>query len=169
MIEIKEITDPGLKTEITDKILHGLPDWFCSEAAIADYIKTCANLPFWMVSDKGAAIGFLALKPHTPIHAELCVMGILPEYHRISIGRGLFNLFQNYCAENGYKYISVKTLDDSAGYEPYAKTRKFYEAMGFLPFEVHKNFWDADNPCLIMIKDLKDADNSYKCRSRSNH
>jgi len=164
MIEIREVTEAGLRMEITDKILHALPNWFGNETAIQDYIAKCADLPFWGVFDKGAAIGFLALKHHNDIHAELCVMGILPEYHRISIGRGLFNIFQNYCINKGYKYISVKTLDSSCTYEPYDKTRQFYEAMGFLPFEVHKTLWDADNPCLIMIKDLKDADNSYKCR-----
>jgi len=165
MIEIKEITEAGLKMEITGKVLHALPDWFGNENAIQNYIKMNADLPFWSVFDKSSAVGFLSLKPHNPLHAELCVMGIMPEYHRISIGRGLFNTFQNYCINNGYKYVSVKTLDSSRNYEPFAKTREFYKAMGFLPFEVHKTLWDAENPCLIMIKDLKDADNSYKCRS----
>ncbi|MCL2564369.1 MAG: GNAT family N-acetyltransferase [Defluviitaleaceae bacterium] len=167
MISIREITEAGLKMEIVDKILHALPDWFGNENAIQNYIKISAELPFWGVFDKKEAVGFLAMKPHNSLHAELCVMGILTEYHHMSIGRGLFNTFQNYCINNNYKYISVKTLDSSINYEPFNKTRKFYKAMGFLPFEVNQTAWDAENPCLIMIKDLKDADNSYKCKIRS--
>lgn len=168
MIVIREITEAELKMEITDKILHALPNWFAIERSIQDYIEKSAEQPFWGVFEKEEAIGFLAMKPHNPLHAELCVMGILPQYHRISIGRGLFNTFQNYCISKNYKYISVKTLDASHTDESYAKTRKFYEAMGFVPFEVFKTVWNEENPCLIMIKDLKDADNSYKCRSNFN-
>jgi len=163
MIEIREVQEPRLKMDITDKILRSLPDWFGIESSIIDYVNLSADLPFWGVFEKGQAIGFLALKPHNALHAELCVMGILPEYHRISIGRGLFNTFQNYCINAGYSYISVKTLDSSNTNESYAKTRKFYEAMGFQPFEVFKTLWDEQNPCLIMIKDLKDVNNSRSC------
>jgi len=168
MIEIKEVKESQLKMNITDKILRALPDYFGDESAIVDYVRVSADLPFWAVFDKGIPIGFLAAKPYNTLHAGLYVMGIFSEYQRISIGRGLFNTFQNYCINNNYRYISVKTLDSSCDYKPYNKTRKFYEAMGFQDFEVIKEIWDEENPCLIMIKDLKDYTNSYKCRSTNN-
>ena len=168
MIEIKEVKESERKMDITNSILRVLPDWFSNERAIIDYVNTTVDLPFWAVFDNGAPVGFLAAKPHSPLHTGLYVMGITPEYQRMSIGRGLFNIFQNYCIKNNYRYISVKTLDSLCNYEPYNKTRKFYEAMGFQPFEVIKEIWDDENPCLIMIKDLKDFNNSYKCRSNNN-
>jgi len=168
MIEIREVKESQLKMDIADKVLRALPDWFGDESGIVDYVEESANLPFWAVFDKGECIGFLAAKAYNALHIGLYVMGIMTEYHRISIGKGLFNTFQNYCLNNGYAYMSVKTLDFSCDYEPYNKTRKFYEAMGLQPFEVLKTLWDEDNPCLIMIKDLKDYTNSYKCRSNNN-
>jgi hypothetical protein len=36
----------------------------------------------------------------------------------------------------------------------YAKTRAFYQAMGFCPLEELPDFWDAENPCLRMVKKL---------------
>ena len=168
MIKIQEVKESTLKMEIADKILRALPEWFGIESSIVDYVNKSAALPFWAVFDNDVPIGFLALWHHNPHHAELYVMGILKEHHRSSIGRGLFNTFQNYCLNNGYKYISVKTLDHSNSDKNYSRTRKFYEAMGFQPFEVLKTLWDESNPCLIMIKDLQHAANSYKCRSNNN-
>jgi hypothetical protein len=49
----------------------------------------------------------------------------------------------------------VKTLDESAEYEPYNKTRAFYQKMGFIPLEVFTTFWNEENPCLFMAKYLK--------------
>jgi len=155
MLEIREVVDFQLKMDISDNVLRALPEWFGNESALVEYVNMSAVLPFWAAYDDDEAVGFLALKPHNALHAELCVMGVMKCYHRSSIGRELFNAFQNYCIHNNYHYISVKTLDHSCDYEPYNKTRAFYEAMGFQPFEVHKTLWDENNPCLIMIKNLK--------------
>ena len=57
-----------------------------------------------------------------------------------------------YCVDNGYLYLTVKTLDSSAQYEPYERTRAFYKSMGFLPLEVFTTFWNEENPCLFMAK-----------------
>jgi hypothetical protein len=45
-------------------------------------------------------------------------------------------------------------LDQSAGYEPYDQTRRFYLSVGFKPLEVLPSFWDKDNPCLLMAKHI---------------
>jgi len=166
MIEIREVKESKLKIDIADKVLRALPEWFGIERIISIYTSSSAELPFWAVFDNGEPVGFLALKPHNQLHVELYVMGILRQYHRSSIGRGLFNSIQNHCIKNDFRYLSVKTLDYSSDDENYVKTRKFYKAMGFQPFEVLEGLWDKDNPCLVMIKDLKDANNSYKCRSK---
>ncbi len=50
-------------------------------------------------------------------------------------------------------YLSVKTLGPSRPDAHYAGTRKFYEAMGFLPIE-ETSLWGESNPCLIMVKHL---------------
>jgi hypothetical protein len=50
--------------------------------------------------------------------------------------------------------MQVKTLGPSRLDEHYAKTRAFYEAMGFRPLEEFKQIWDENNPCLVMVKRL---------------
>jgi hypothetical protein len=38
--------------------------------------------------------------------------------------------------------------------EHYARTRAFYQAMGFRPLEEFKQIWDEANPCGLMVKYL---------------
>lgn len=42
-------------------------------------------------------IGFVALKVHNPYTAEICVMGVLKEYHRGGIGRQLVSHCEAFC------------------------------------------------------------------------
>lgn len=56
------------------------------------------------------------------------------------------------CRAHGYEFLTVKTLDESAEYEPYNGTRAFYKKEGFYPLEVFTCVWDEDNPCLFMVK-----------------
>jgi hypothetical protein len=48
----------------------------------------------------------------------------------------------------------VKTLGPSRRSERYERTRRFYEARGFVPLEELAGFWDENNPCLILVKHL---------------
>jgi len=50
--------------------------------------------------------------------------------------------------------MQVKTLGPSRPNEEYARTRAFYEVMGFRPLEEFPQFWDEKNPCLILVKRL---------------
>ena len=54
----------------------------------------------------------------------------------------------------GRPYLTVKTRGPSLPYEPYERTRAFYEAVGFQPLEEFTEIWGPDNPCLIMIKSV---------------
>ena len=53
----------------------------------------------------------------------------------------------------GVKLLEVKTLGPSKDDPNYARTRHFYEKMGFLPLE-ETDLWGADTPCLILVKPL---------------
>ena len=81
-------------------------------------------------------------------------MGILEEYHRCGFGRALIARAEEFCGATGRSFLTVKTLDSSAEYEPYARTRAFYRSMGFAPLEVFPTYWDVQNPCLLMAKRL---------------
>jgi len=152
MIQIRKINSANEKSDICNSILRALPDWFGVEASIVYYIQQVKGLVFIAAYDNDTAVGFLALKPHTQYASEICVMGILNEYHRRGIGKQLVAVCEQICLENKVEFLTVKTLAESRESKSYEKTRLFYLAQGFKPVEVFPTFWDEENPCLLMIK-----------------
>jgi GNAT superfamily N-acetyltransferase len=153
-VEVREVSDCADKARVCEIIMRALPSWFGNETAIVDYIEKVRHLPFYAAYHNGAAVGFIAVKVHNPHTAEICVMGVLPAYHRQGIGAALVARCEAFCAGRAMTYLTVKTLDTSGNSESYDKTRLFYQAMRFLPLEVFPLYWDADNPCLFMVKDI---------------
>jgi GNAT superfamily N-acetyltransferase len=135
-------------------ILRALPDWFGIEEAILHYEQEIEHLPTFLAKSDGQVLGFLSLKQHFPASVEIYVMGVCSEAHRSGIGRALVEAAEAYASGLGVEYMQVKTLGPSRPNEEYARTRAFYEAMGFRPLEEFTQIWDERNPCLIMIKSL---------------
>jgi ribosomal protein S18 acetylase RimI-like enzyme len=131
-------------------VLEALPDWFGLPDAVERYVNDVAALVVLAVDDSG----FLALKAHTDMAAEIYVMGVLPEHHGRGIGTALVAEAEGLLREMGIEYLQVKTLGPSRPDEHYAATRRFYEARGFRPLEEIASIWDEENPCLIMVKRL---------------
>ena len=154
-MEIKEVSNPNNKSKICQTILRSLPDWFAVEESIVDYTAKVCNMPFFIVVENTNPIGFVAVKIHSQFSAEVCVMGVIKEYHNQGIGTMLIEGVEKFCVTNGFKYLTVKTLDGSAVYEPYERTRKFYSKLGFIPLEVFPLYWDEANPCLFLAKYLE--------------
>jgi len=154
MIDIREILEADEKAEICNKTLRALPKWFGNEEAIADYMNKVKSMPFYVAYDNKKTIGFIAIKNHNEYTAEVCVMGVLEAYHRQGLGQRLIERCEDYCILNNKLFLTVKTLDASAEYEPYDRTREFYLKMGFIPLEIFPLHWDAENPCLLMVKTI---------------
>ncbi|MCL1912449.1 MAG: GNAT family N-acetyltransferase [Eubacteriaceae bacterium] len=160
MVHIKSVEQPDEITAITLKIMHSLPAWFSPLEDIEKKAITHREYPFFVAFDGDVPIGFVALKIHNQYTADIFNLGVLEQYHRNGIGRRLLEAAERYCAGNGYLYLTVKTLDSSAEYEPYERTRAFYQNMGFVPLEVFTTFWNEENPCLFMAKWLGDRNNN---------
>lgn len=135
-------------------ILRLLPDWFGIEAAILSYEQEIENLPTFLAKGNEGVVGFLSLKQHTSYSTEILVMAVHPNDQRGGIGRALVEAAEAYAHGQGVEYMQVKTLGPSRPDEHYAKTRAFYEALGFRPLEEFKQIWDEHNPCLILVKRL---------------
>jgi ribosomal protein S18 acetylase RimI-like enzyme len=133
-------------------ILRLLPDWFGIEEAILDYEREIEHLPTFLAKADGSVLGFLSLKQHTPYSAEILVMAVHPDVQRGGIGRALVDAAEAHARGLGVEYMQVKTLGPSRPNEGYARTRAFYEVMGFRPLEEFKQIWDENNPCLVMVK-----------------
>lgn len=142
------------RSEICNDILRSLPDWFGIEESIVDYVNQVKDMPLYAAFSGESPVGFVAIKDHNPYTAEVCVMGILPQYHRQGIGKKLVHWCEEYCAANGKEFLTVKTLDESRADEGYEKTRLFYLSAGFKPLEVFPLLWDESNPCLFLAKHI---------------
>jgi ribosomal protein S18 acetylase RimI-like enzyme len=135
-------------------ILRSLPDWFGIEESILQYSSQIEHLPTFLAKTSEDVTGFLSIKQHNPFSAEILVMGIRSEFQRQGIGRKLLNVAQVWLRQQGIEYLQVKTLGPSNDDLNYAKTRDFYEAMGFRALEELPQIWDEQNPCLILVKRL---------------
>jgi GNAT superfamily N-acetyltransferase len=151
---IHEIQDSDEKSATTRAVLEALPLWFGVQESIEGYVKDNRALPFFAAYDGGALVGFAAVRFHNEFTAELEVIGVFERYHRCGVGRKLVAAAEDLCRDTGRRFLLVKTLDESAHYEPYDRTRNFYLAQGFVPLQSLKDYWDESNPCLLMAKQL---------------
>jgi len=135
-------------------ILRALPEWFGIEAALVQYIRDVDELPTFVTFEDRRAVGFMTVKRHFSQSAELYVLGVLPEMHHQGIGRALFYAVEVYLHQQGVEYLQVKTLSAVHPDKGYAKTRAFYEALGFRPLEEFPMLWGEANPCLLMVKSV---------------
>ncbi len=147
------------------QILGTLPDWFGVPSAVEKYVSNAESLPSFVAYVNGEAAGILTFNNHFEQAAEIDVIGVLPEYHRQGIGRALVSTLELHLLNRGVGYLQVKTLDESAESEAYKRTRRFYDAMGFVPLEMWPTFWDPGNPCLQMVKFLKPVEDGIPGRA----
>ncbi len=153
---IKEIRNKKEKEMIATKILYSLPEWFGVEEYIKDYIEKVQEMLCLAYYREEEVVGFTALNSTSDDTVEIYVMGILKEYHRIGIGRSLYQYMENYARKLGYEYIQVKTVQ-SGHYKEYDQTNNYYKAMGFKELECFPDMWDKHNPCQIYVKYIKES------------
>jgi GNAT superfamily N-acetyltransferase len=146
---VVEVESPEERSRLCESILRALPEWFGIEEATAAYIRDVAELPTFGAGEHG----FVSLKLHGSRAAEVYVMGVLPHRHREGVGTALLAAAEGYLRRRGVEYLQVKTLGPSDPDEGYDRTRRFYEAQGFVPLEEIHGLWEA-NPCLLLVKCL---------------
>ena len=153
-MDIREISAASEKQKITRGILEALPDWFGVEESREEYIRKSADLPFYAAYDGNQPIGFICLKEIGKDTAEICVMGVLKEYHRKGVGKALFEEAKKAAVRAGYSFLQVKTVQ-MGKYADYDATNRFYISLGFKEFEVFPTLWDEWNPCQVYVMALE--------------
>ncbi|MCK4312080.1 MAG: N-acetyltransferase [Candidatus Cloacimonetes bacterium] len=151
---IKKVETGEERSRICKKVILSLPGWFGLEDANKEYIENVADTDFYAAYMFDNVVGFFSVISHFPQTSEIYVCGILSEYHRLGIGRKLLKVIEKDLKKKGVNFLTVKTLSASHPDKGYAKTRKFYEAVGFVPLEEFKTLWGETNPCLFMVKEL---------------
>ena len=79
----------------------------------------------WVAVEDDCIIGFVTVNHHNKYSAEIQVMGVFKEYHRMGIGRALVKHIERLLCESNVEYLEAKTLAPSKPNEPYKQTRRF--------------------------------------------
>lgn len=146
---------PDWKENVCRTVLQALPDWFGNPESVEQYAKTCRDLPLWADVEGERLRGFIAFRPTSSYAGELYVMGVRPDCHRQGLGRRLFGALYGYAQEEGFRFLTVKTVE-MGRYPDYDQTNRFYQALGFWELECLPDLWDRANPCQIYIMDVKE-------------
>lgn len=151
------VTQVAPSPHVAAELLALLPEWFGIESSVQEYVEAAARLPTYLARVDGQApVGILLITRHFPESAEVHLMAVHPEWHRRGIGQRLVAAAEADLVADGVRLLQVKTLGASRPDPSYARTRKFYLAVGFLPMEETTDLW-PDNPCLLMVKPLRPA------------
>jgi N-acetylglutamate synthase-like GNAT family acetyltransferase len=132
-------------------ILSDLPEWFGLPESNRAYVDGLSNLPAAVAEHAGRVIGFLSLRSHNDRAAEIEAMAILPDLHHRGVGRSLVRWALQWCRSEGVLWLHVKTRGPSTPDPYYARTRKFYQAVGFDPLFESTALWGPEDAALILV------------------
>jgi ribosomal protein S18 acetylase RimI-like enzyme len=164
------VTSGEVSPATVERLLLSLPGWFGIDAANAAYVQAARELPTYLAraaanpgrDADGASepAGVLLARRHFQHSAEIHLMAVDPHLHRRGVGRALVAAVEADLIADGCQLLQVKTLSPSHPDAGYALTRRFYTSLGFMPLEELADFWGPENPCLVMVKALGQADRS---------
>lgn len=143
------------RTEDVERILRSLPRWFGIEEALVTYVADSAVKPTFAAEADGQLTGFITLTQHFPEAWDIHCIAVAAGSRNGGVGTALLDHAERYLAEQGAKFLQVKTVAHTSPSPEYVQTRKFYEAKGFTPLEIFPDLWHPRNPALQMIKALK--------------
>jgi len=146
--------DPARKRELHNRLTALLPHWFGRPQSNAKYAIEAEILDGYIVESEGVNRGLLLLKYHGALSAEVYWMGVDPTCHRRGMGRALLQAAVDAARDGGARYLIVATLHPNDPYEPFVRTRRFYEAMDFV--FVHEEHFpvDPEAPLAYYLKQL---------------
>jgi ribosomal protein S18 acetylase RimI-like enzyme len=122
------------------ELVTALPQWFTPdvvETAPADAARQCAQVA---VDAVGAVVGAVVWKLDGG-QAEIEWLMVAPGLHRHGLGRRMVTDLAARLRVTGVARLTVATLAATTDYEPYARTRAFYEALGFVLARVEPAGW----------------------------
>jgi ribosomal protein S18 acetylase RimI-like enzyme len=153
-VSIAREEDPAASRRLLEDLTTRLPEWFAQPASNRHYAEQAEILEAWTARIDGTAHGLLTLKRHSAVSAEIYWLGIDPAHHRQGIGRALVGAVERQLRQEGLKYLFVMTLHPDDPYEPYRRTRLFYERLGFELVLSRDPPGSSPNPLVYYLKSL---------------
>jgi ribosomal protein S18 acetylase RimI-like enzyme len=137
-----------------EALIAALPEWFGIPESNAAYLASLARLPSWVALCDGRVVGAVTLEQHFASSFEVHFIAVRPELHRRGVGRTLVRHVAAEARARGGRWLHVKTLAPSDPDPNYARTRAFYEAMGFGPLFESPALWGPENPAVVLVRPL---------------
>ena len=137
-------------------IIQGLPGYFTADVP-AKAERDAAEHEAWVRTDAGAVIAVAIAARKSPAGAEILWMAVDAARRGQGHGTRLLGHVLEELAAAGVGVVEVKTLDRSAGYEPYEATRAFWERNGFVYVDVIDPLpgWQPGSPAAIYVAALR--------------
>ena len=146
------VTTGGSHPAAVRSILDTIPEWFGLPESNDDYVAKADLLRNVVARDGDEIVGICLLLEHNPHSVEIDLLAVPRARHRQGIGGAILDHVERELHERGVTVLHLKTFGPSIEYEPYASTRAFYVAHGFVAMEERTDVWDESNPCLFLVK-----------------
>jgi GNAT superfamily N-acetyltransferase len=134
----------GAQAGECERILRSLPEWFGIESALVDYVRDATIHPTFTVCHEGRTIGFVTLRQHFAASWEVHCIAVERQHHGRGAGLALHRHAERWLHARGARVLQVKTLSADDPSAAYARTRPFYERLGYAPLEVFTHLWGSD-------------------------
>lgn len=138
------------------EIVRGLGEYFTADVP-GHVERDAAAHEAWVVTDSGAVAGFAIVARKSPGGAEILWIAVEAASRGRGYGTALLRHVLDALAGAGISVVAVKTLDSSAGYQPYEATRAFYERNGFVQIDTIDPLpgWQPGNPAAIYVAAIR--------------
>jgi len=137
-------------------LIASLPEWFTPQAVAQVCAEAAVQKGLVATDDAGALVGFI-LWDEEANQIEIKWTAVAPDRHRQGIGTALMTRFLGRAREAGAHRVRVATVAPTEDYEPYARTRAFYEAFGFAIQEIKPAGWPDGTDRADYVLDLDTA------------
>lgn len=128
------------------------PDYFTDDvpAKVEEQLRLDDS---WVAVDGDGVVGFAIVERRAELAAEVLWLAVDKACRRRGIGTALLTTVLDALARDGVRFVEAKTLDASAGYEPYIATRAFWERRGFVQIDTIDPLpdWQPGNPAAIYV------------------
>lgn len=131
-VSLAEEKDSSSRRRTLEVLTARLSQWFAQEEANRHYAEQAESLEGWTASIDERAIGLLLLKRHGAVSAEIYWLAVDPDHHHRGVGKALIDVLERRLRAEQVRFLFVMTLHPNDPYEPYRRTRAFYEGLGFV-------------------------------------
>lgn len=152
MITLNERTQTNIDSCLN--IANDLKEFF-NEEGIEKMKKDIVNNDIYICVEE-AVKGFATVNQKNVSVAEITWIAVDRKLHKSGTGKEIVAYMCKDLREKGFKLLEVKTLSEVEDYEPYIKTRAFYQGCKFVLLETINPYpqWGPGNPCDIYVRIL---------------